>query len=98
MDVTCRLTGIEAIADPSWEDTYIDIVFQEYDAFVFQWESVTVSKDTQTPLAGYEEQLIRSVGRLRKITGCFGRIGPGNLIPIRMESSAGMPGPMSKER
>ena len=62
MDVTCRLTGIEAIADPSWEDTYIDIVFQEYDAFVFQWESVTVSKDTQTPLAGYEEQLIRSVG------------------------------------
>lgn len=62
MEVTCSLSGIETITDSAWEDTYIDIVFESYDSNIFRWNGVTVTKDTNTPLKGYEAQLLSSVG------------------------------------
>lgn len=62
MTVNCDLKDVTAITNASWEDTHIDIVFESYDSQIFQWNGVTVTKDTQTPLAGYESQLLASVG------------------------------------
>ena len=62
MTVDCKLTGVEAITDNAWEDTYIDIVFESYDSNIFRWNGITVTKDTEFPLQGYEQQLLDSVG------------------------------------
>lgn len=60
--VSCSLVNVEKLSDSTWEDTYIDIVFESYNSNIFRWNGVTVSKDTSTPLAGYEKQLLQSVG------------------------------------
>lgn len=60
--VTCNLNGIEQIGPSGWEDTYIDIVFESYDAQIFFWNGVTVTKDTSSPLEGHEDILLSSVG------------------------------------
>lgn len=60
--VTCNLSSIDQIGSSGWEDTYIDIVFESYDAQIFHWNGVTVTKDVSSPLAGYENNLLASVG------------------------------------
>lgn len=60
--VTCTLTDVTPLAEGGWEDTHIDITFESYDSNVFRWNGVTVGKDTSTPLAGYENKLLQSVG------------------------------------
>lgn len=60
--VTCNLTDVNKISSSAWEDTYIDIVFESYDAYVFNWNGIKVSKNDSNPLAGYESQLLSSVG------------------------------------
>lgn len=62
MTVTCNLKNIEALTDSAWEDTFIDITFISYDASIFHWNGVTVTKGTASPLAGYESELLSSVG------------------------------------
>lgn len=62
MTVTCDLKDVTAITNASWEDTHIDIQFISYDASIFHWNGITVTKDTAMPLAGYESQLLASVG------------------------------------
>lgn len=59
--VQCQLQNITAL-DGTWIDTYIDIVFETYDAEMFSWNGVQVKKNTNAPLAGYEKQLLTSVG------------------------------------
>lgn len=59
--VTCNLTGVETVGS-DWEDTYIDITFISYNATVFRWQGITVSKNSSQPLAGYEKELLESVG------------------------------------
>lgn len=60
--VTCNLSSIDQIGSSGWEDTYIDIVFESYDAQIFHWNGITVTKDVSSPLAGYENNLLASVG------------------------------------
>lgn len=60
--VSCNLVNVERLSNTSWEDTYIDIVFESYDSNIFRWNGLTVSKDTDSPLSGYESQLLASVG------------------------------------
>lgn len=59
--VSCQLQDVTQL-DGTWTDTYIDIVFESYDADTFNWQNVQVTKNTETPLAGYESQLLQSVG------------------------------------
>lgn len=60
--VECSYTGQEIIRSDDWEDTYIDIKFISYNAEEFVWNGITVKKDEDTPLKGYETQLLESVG------------------------------------
>lgn len=60
--VTCQLQNVSPVANTTWENTHIDIVFESYDSNVFRWNGITVSKNTSTPLKGYENQLLQSVG------------------------------------
>lgn len=60
--VTCNLSSIDQIGASGWEDTYIDIVFESYDAQIFRWNGITVTKDVSSPLSGYESNLLASVG------------------------------------
>lgn len=59
--VTCQKKNVTKTS-PTWEDTYIDIVFVTYDASHFVWNEVVVEKNTKTPLKGYETELLKSVG------------------------------------
>lgn len=60
--VTCYKTGAVVRQASVWKDSYIDITFVSYDADHYIWNGITVEKDTKTPLAGYERELIKSVG------------------------------------
>lgn len=59
--VSCKLSGIETV-DVGWKNTYIDIVFDTYNAYVFNWNGIDIPRNTETPLAGYEKELLESVG------------------------------------
>lgn len=58
--VACSLAGIERLP-VTYEDTYIDIVYESYDANQFIWGDTIVSKNEQTPEID-EGQLLASVG------------------------------------
>ena len=58
--VICSLAGIERLP-ATYEDTYIDIVYESYDADQFIWGDTVVSKNEQTPEID-EGQLLASVG------------------------------------
>lgn len=59
--VTCKLKNIETV-DAGWKDTYIDIVFETYNAYVFNWNGVEIPRNTEAPLLGHEKELLESVG------------------------------------
>jgi len=59
--VNCNLINIETISG-DWKQNNIYITFLSYDADIFVWNGVTVSKDTNAPLQGYESLLLSSVG------------------------------------
>lgn len=59
--VNCKFQNITSM-DAGWINTYIDIVFRTYNADVFEWNGVRVTRNTQTPLSGYEKELLESVG------------------------------------
>lgn len=63
-DITkdCDFVGVEEIPASDWEDTYIDITFISYDALEFEWNGITVEKNEDEPLKGYEKELLESVG------------------------------------
>lgn len=58
--VTCSLTDVTRLP-AEYEDTYIDIVYESYDANTFVWGDTVVSKNEQTPEID-EGQLLASVG------------------------------------
>lgn len=64
ISMKCGYVGITRKTD-TWEDTHIDITFVSYDADTFQWNQVTVPKNRENPLKGYEDQLLKSVGGSR---------------------------------
>lgn len=59
--VTCKLQNVTTV-DAGWKNTYIDIVFETYNAYVFNWNGIQVTSDSKKPLAGYEKELLESVG------------------------------------
>lgn len=61
--VECSIQNITRL-DDRWQDSYIDITFQGYDSGMFNWNGMQVSLASMgnTPLAGYETQLLASVG------------------------------------
>lgn len=58
--VTCSLTGVSRLP-AEYENTYIDIVYESYDANQFIWGDTVVSKNEITPEID-ENQLLASVG------------------------------------
>lgn len=58
--VTCSLTDVTRLSD-EYEDTYIDIVYESYDADTFVWGDTLVSKNETTPEIN-NGQLLASVG------------------------------------
>ena len=58
--VTCNLVGISKLP-AEYKDTYIDIVYESYDADSFIWGNSIVQKNEQTPEINHE-QLLASVG------------------------------------
>ncbi|XCP83578.1 hypothetical protein ABXS75_10835 [Roseburia hominis] len=61
-EVECSFEEIIRL-DRFWQDSYIDITFQQYDANVFYWQGLAITKNSQNiPLKGYETQLLSSVG------------------------------------
>lgn len=60
-EVICSISEIKTV-DAGWTSTYIDILFEAYDAHVYRWNGITVSNATEKPLAGYETELLASVG------------------------------------
>lgn len=59
--VTCNLTDVQQLSG-TWTDTYIDITFISYDSEIFEWNGIEVAKNDVNPLAGYDSQLLASVG------------------------------------
>lgn len=59
--VTGTLTGV-APSTTEQVDSYINITFISYDADLFDWQGIEVEKSDPNPLAGYESQLLASVG------------------------------------
>lgn len=62
VSLECNKTFMKTVKSPAWEDTYIDITFTSYNASEFIWNGITVKKNEDEPLKGYETQLIESVG------------------------------------
>lgn len=60
--VVCSKTGAIRKLSDTWKDSYIDITFVSYDADHYIWNGITVEKNANTPLAGYEKELMKSVG------------------------------------
>lgn len=58
--VTCSLTDVTRLP-AEYEDTFIDIVYESYDANTFVWGDTVVAKNEQTPEID-EGQLLASVG------------------------------------
>ncbi len=61
-NVSCEQSGIAVLPD-EWEDSVINITFVSYDKQYFQWQGILVEKNVETPLSGYERQIIESVGK-----------------------------------
>lgn len=60
--VECRLSNVNQIGK-KWIDSYIDIQFKNYDSTSFNWQGMKIANNfSSEPLAGYELQLLESVG------------------------------------
>lgn len=58
----CRLSNVSQIGK-KWVDSYIYIQFKDYDSTSFNWQGMKIAnKFSSEPLAGYEQQLLESVG------------------------------------
>lgn len=61
-DVVCTFSGIST-AGTAVRENQITITFQEYDASVYEWNGNLLPRNDEVPpLAGYESQLLESVG------------------------------------
>lgn len=70
--VTGKLVGIMPLSN-EWVNSYINITFYSYDAEVFDWNGIEVRKGDSNPLAGYEKELLASVGESSstcRLLGC----------------------------
>lgn len=77
--VECSLSDVRQIGT-KWVDSYIDIRFENYDSTAFSWQGELFANDPQAaPLAGYETQLLESVGLTEET---------GNVIRVYWTSEA----------
>ncbi len=60
-DVDCDYRGISSLP-AQWEDSVINITFIAYDKQYFAWQGILIKKNVKTPLLGYDEQIIKSIG------------------------------------
>ncbi len=62
VEVAGTLKSKEVTANGDWKSAEIEIVFENYDAGVFEWQGVTINGNSDEPLKGYETELLQSVG------------------------------------
>lgn len=60
--VECNISNVNQIGK-KWIDSYIDIQFKNYNSTSFDWQGLHIANNfSSAPLAGYELQLLESVG------------------------------------
>lgn len=59
--VECDYVGISTLP-AQWESGVINITFISYDKQYFAWQGILVEKNVSNPLAGYDKQIVESVG------------------------------------